>query len=226
MGRNFLAHTAGDTPNAVLAAAGYNFRRLLKWLALLCAFLLGVFRLAERSENYPVVAEDAFFTDDGLSAATGCRHGWIRYLSLHVEVKQRFGTAGALPAQSPPARTSYPCCAVADRTIADEVDIVIVFFAGPMALEIVEARRAAGKQPMRREVTQRERKIAVSADQLRRIHRKPLRKSLCATSTMQGSFIDESKKKPGPKTGLSLLCHSPTDRKNISKKRRPAQRPS
>jgi len=56
MGRNFLAHTAGDAANAVLAAAGYNFRRLLKWLALLCAFLLGVFRLAKRSENHPIVA--------------------------------------------------------------------------------------------------------------------------------------------------------------------------
>ncbi len=56
MGRNFLAHTAADAANAVLAAAGYNFWRLLKWLALLCAFLLGVFRLAERSENYPIVA--------------------------------------------------------------------------------------------------------------------------------------------------------------------------
>lgn len=56
MGRNVLAHTAGDAANAVLAAAGYNFRRLLKWLALLCALLLGVFRLAERSENHPIVA--------------------------------------------------------------------------------------------------------------------------------------------------------------------------
>ena len=56
MGCNFLARTAGDAANAVLAAAGYNFRRLLKWLALLCAFLLGVFRLAERSENHLIVA--------------------------------------------------------------------------------------------------------------------------------------------------------------------------
>jgi hypothetical protein len=55
----------GDAANAILAAAGYNFRRLLKWLALLCAFLLGVFCLAERSENCPTVAGDAFFTDDG-----------------------------------------------------------------------------------------------------------------------------------------------------------------
>src|SRR5207237_141003 len=35
MGRNHLAHAASDAINAVLAAAGYNFRLLIKWLALL-----------------------------------------------------------------------------------------------------------------------------------------------------------------------------------------------
>ena len=35
MGRNYLAGTHGDAANAVLAAAGYNFRRLFEWLALL-----------------------------------------------------------------------------------------------------------------------------------------------------------------------------------------------
>ena len=35
MGRNHLAHAAGDAINAVLAAAGYNFRRLLAWHAFL-----------------------------------------------------------------------------------------------------------------------------------------------------------------------------------------------
>jgi IS5 family transposase len=40
MGRNFLAHRAGDAHNAVLAAAGYNFRRLLLWLALLLSKIL------------------------------------------------------------------------------------------------------------------------------------------------------------------------------------------
>ena len=35
MGRNFLKGTEGDAANAVLAAAGYNFRRLLAWLAAL-----------------------------------------------------------------------------------------------------------------------------------------------------------------------------------------------
>jgi IS5 family transposase len=38
MGRNFLAHAGGDAINAVLAAAGYNFSRLLKWMRLLLAW--------------------------------------------------------------------------------------------------------------------------------------------------------------------------------------------
>ena len=32
MGRNYLAHSTGDAINAVLAAVGYNFRLLLRWL--------------------------------------------------------------------------------------------------------------------------------------------------------------------------------------------------
>ena len=35
MGRNHLAHSSGDAINAVLAAVGYNFRLLLRWLRLL-----------------------------------------------------------------------------------------------------------------------------------------------------------------------------------------------
>jgi IS5 family transposase len=35
MGRNYLWHRQGDATNAVLAAAGYNFRRLIRWLELL-----------------------------------------------------------------------------------------------------------------------------------------------------------------------------------------------
>ena len=35
MGRNYLWHRQGDATNAVLAAAGYNFRRLIRWLRLL-----------------------------------------------------------------------------------------------------------------------------------------------------------------------------------------------
>jgi len=40
MGRNFLAHAAGDAINAVLAAAGYNFRRVLAWLRILLAWIM------------------------------------------------------------------------------------------------------------------------------------------------------------------------------------------
>ena len=35
MGRNYLWFRRGDAANAVLAAVGYNFRRLIRWLRLL-----------------------------------------------------------------------------------------------------------------------------------------------------------------------------------------------
>jgi hypothetical protein len=40
MDRNYLKGFAGDCANAVLAAAGYNFRLLLRWLALLLRALI------------------------------------------------------------------------------------------------------------------------------------------------------------------------------------------
>ncbi len=43
MGRNQRAHRAGDASNAVLAAAGYNFRRLLARFRLLLRLVLGSF---------------------------------------------------------------------------------------------------------------------------------------------------------------------------------------
>jgi transposase, IS5 family len=42
MERNYLAHRAGDAANAVLAAAGYNFRLLLRWLKLLLFQILAL----------------------------------------------------------------------------------------------------------------------------------------------------------------------------------------
>ena len=43
MNRNYLAHTMGDRINAILAAAGYNFRLLLNWLRdLLCLLLAAI----------------------------------------------------------------------------------------------------------------------------------------------------------------------------------------
>jgi IS5 family transposase len=40
MGRNFLKGAHGDAANAVLAAAGFNFRRLLAWMAVLWRVLI------------------------------------------------------------------------------------------------------------------------------------------------------------------------------------------
>jgi IS5 family transposase len=42
MGRNYLAHRHGDFNNAVLAAVGYNFRRLIKWLRILLRLFLAM----------------------------------------------------------------------------------------------------------------------------------------------------------------------------------------
>ena len=42
MGRNYLAHRHGDANNAVLAAVGYNFRRLIRWLRILLRLFLAV----------------------------------------------------------------------------------------------------------------------------------------------------------------------------------------
>jgi IS5 family transposase len=46
MGRNYLAHHASDAVNAVLAAAGYNFHLLLKWLELLLSRFLAAQKVA------------------------------------------------------------------------------------------------------------------------------------------------------------------------------------
>ena len=40
MPRNYLAHPQGDAVNAILAAMGYNFSLLLKWLRLLACFIM------------------------------------------------------------------------------------------------------------------------------------------------------------------------------------------
>jgi transposase, IS5 family len=53
MGRNYLAHSAGDAINAVLAAAGYNFRLLLRWLALLWAWITALLTLGHNHSSQP-----------------------------------------------------------------------------------------------------------------------------------------------------------------------------
>lgn len=43
MGRNYLCFRRGDANNAILAAVGYNFRRLIRWLRiLLCQILSAI----------------------------------------------------------------------------------------------------------------------------------------------------------------------------------------
>jgi len=46
MGRNYLAGRHGDANNAVLAAAGYNFRRLIRWLSDFLRFILAMLFLS------------------------------------------------------------------------------------------------------------------------------------------------------------------------------------
>lgn len=52
MGRNYLARRTGDAINAVLAAVGYNFSLLLKWLTL----LLAIFAVAINARSKPKTA--------------------------------------------------------------------------------------------------------------------------------------------------------------------------
>jgi len=49
MDRNYLAGTHGDAINAILAAAGYNFSLLLKWLRVLLCLLAITFRWQQKS---------------------------------------------------------------------------------------------------------------------------------------------------------------------------------
>src|ERR1700681_3266838 len=52
MGRNYLAGRHGDANNAVLAAAGYNFRRLIRWLSDFLHLILAM--LFAQSKSPPV----------------------------------------------------------------------------------------------------------------------------------------------------------------------------
>ena len=51
MGRNFLAHSTGDAINVILAAVGYNFRRLLVWLRFIFAILQFAINQTRAKEN-------------------------------------------------------------------------------------------------------------------------------------------------------------------------------
>jgi IS5 family transposase len=51
MDRNYLAHREGDANNAILAAAGYNFRRILRWLRILLCLILPVLSTPAKSAH-------------------------------------------------------------------------------------------------------------------------------------------------------------------------------
>ncbi len=56
MGRNHLAGQAGDAINAVNAAAGYNFRRLLAWFSLLLSVIWTALTAPGRSQTVAAAA--------------------------------------------------------------------------------------------------------------------------------------------------------------------------
>jgi transposase, IS5 family len=56
MGRNYLSGSQGDAINAVLAAVGYNFSLLLRWLALLCVLIRLLFTAAANRASQPQAA--------------------------------------------------------------------------------------------------------------------------------------------------------------------------
>jgi transposase, IS5 family len=51
MNRNYLAHSQGDATNAILAAAGYNFSLILKWIRDLLWLLLGMIFFCRQAKN-------------------------------------------------------------------------------------------------------------------------------------------------------------------------------
>ncbi len=53
MNRNQLSGTHGDAANAVLAAAGFNFRLLLRWLAYLCAWIRAALNHTSTAKSMP-----------------------------------------------------------------------------------------------------------------------------------------------------------------------------
>lgn len=65
LGRNYLAHRNGDLNNAILAAAGYNFRRLIRWLG-----IVDLFPLRTRETIQGVLGAEPRVHKDGDGRAT------------------------------------------------------------------------------------------------------------------------------------------------------------
>ncbi len=57
LGRNHLAGRQGDAVNAIMAAVGYNFRRILAWIAALsCVLIALAVAAAQPTQNNIAIA--------------------------------------------------------------------------------------------------------------------------------------------------------------------------
>jgi IS5 family transposase len=88
MDRNYLAHRHGDANNAVLAAVGYNFRRLIRWLRILLRLFPAV--LFAPPNTLPASKEDSSGTTDYLLLYLSVKmQSWIIALFLNLTCKPR-----------------------------------------------------------------------------------------------------------------------------------------
>ena len=71
MGRNYLKGRDGDRSNAVLAAAGYNFSLLLRWLRAFARPYTGTISGGIKPPNRLKTRRFRFFTDDKLIPKVG-----------------------------------------------------------------------------------------------------------------------------------------------------------
>jgi hypothetical protein len=111
MGRNHLAGPAGDAANAVLSAAGYNFRRLLEWLRLLlCLFLAAFTPQPTISASYPPSCKRAFPRH---TRPISTRSTFLAYFTVDpVPRPNRNARLGSDLARSPTRRRTAAPCAV------------------------------------------------------------------------------------------------------------------
>jgi IS5 family transposase len=53
LGRCYLKGHAGDAANAILTAAGYNFRRILAWIRILLRLIIAALMVANTGQPTP-----------------------------------------------------------------------------------------------------------------------------------------------------------------------------
>jgi hypothetical protein len=122
MGRNHLAHASGDAINAVLAAAGYNFRRLLAWLKLLLLRILIALGLAAQLKIALKPSSSQTTVESGVSRNAAARQFAVS-VSCVVKLMQRFQHTGSvLPAprgKKPYALEGHQSCRVKEPLLTN-----------------------------------------------------------------------------------------------------------